>query len=154
MALIYSLGSILGEILTVRILGVKIAAGMVEWGLMLGGLAFIINVLLAAMSYNSMGSKTYNFLNSVFIIPVLEEIICRLLLISVFTIVFDSVIIAVFVSALLFALGHLLYGGLNFIHSFIDGLVWGWAFLTLGISVPIIAHIFHNFLVSVTNGGA
>jgi|ETN02SMinimDraft_4_1059925.scaffolds.fasta_scaffold37764_3 membrane protease YdiL (CAAX protease family) len=147
----YHLGSIIGEVLRVNIFGVNIAAGMVEWGFLLGAVAFILNVILSSAGYRSIGFRTRDFLSSVISGPIIEEIIFRLVLISAFTIFFNSVLIAVIASSFLFAIGHILWGGFTFIDSFVDGLIWGWAFLTLGIGVPIIAHILHNFLVFVTN---
>jgi len=149
MSLMYSLGSILGQVLSVNILGIKIAAGMVEWGLLLGVISFIINVMLSAMGYRRISVGMTRFIRTVITAPVIEEIIFRLVLISVFSMVFNSVLVAIVISAVLFALAHLLYGGLTFIDCLITGLIWGWAFINLGVGVTIIAHMTHNFIVSV-----
>tara|TARA_Y100000310_G_scaffold344910_1_gene460439 strand:- start:1727 stop:2179 length:453 start_codon:yes stop_codon:yes gene_type:complete len=146
---IYTLGSIFGKAIAVDLFGIKVLAGIVEWGLLLGAQAFIINVILSSMSLNSIRSRSMTFFNNVVAGPVIEEIIYRLVLISVLSLVFNSVLLAVVVSAFLFAVGHILWGGSAFINTFIAGLIWGWAFLTFGVAVPIIAHMFHNFIVTI-----
>jgi len=150
MSVAYSLGSVIGELLTVKLFGIKIAAGMVEWGLLLGAIAFIFNVMMTAMGYASVKGRVTDFLSSVVTGPIIEEIIYRLIMISAFTFLFDSVLIAIIISAVLFALGHVLWGGMHFLTTFIQGMVWGWALVTFGIGVPIVAHMTHNFLCSVT----
>ncbi len=130
----------------VNVLSYKIAAGMVEWGLIFGVLSFIMNMMFSALGYRSTAGKAADFLRVVITAPIVEEIIYRLVLISAFTFLFNSVLIAVLLSAVLFALGHLLYGGMTFLDCLVTGLVWGWAFLTLGLGVTIIAHMSHNLL--------
>jgi len=148
MSVAYSLGNLIGELLTVNLFGVKIVAGMVEWGLLLGIVSFISAVVLMGIGRHAMSTWPVSFVRAVIRAPIVEEIIFRLVLISVFTFVFDSVIIAIVLSAGLFAFAHLLYGGLRFLDCFITGLIWGWAFLNLGLGVTIIAYATHNFLCS------
>lgn len=148
---VYIIGSIVGKAIAANIFGVKISAGIVEWGLIMGALAFLLNIIFSSISYRSMSPKTMNLIHVLVTAPIIEEFIYRFLLISIFTVIFNSVIIAVVLSAVLFAFLHVLYGGFTFIDCVITGIIWGWAFLSLGLGVTIIAHVFHNVLVSIVN---
>ena len=152
MSAMYSFGSIIGKTLTVDILGYQIAAGILEWGLLMAVIPFILNVMFTAMGRHfSAGLRIRSFIGSVITAPIVEEILYRFLLITLFMSIFNSPLVAVILSAFLFAMLHILYGGLTFLDCFIGGLLWGWAFLNLGIGVTIIAHMAHNLMVTVTN---
>ncbi len=146
---VYTIGSIVGKAIAVNLFGIRIAAGIIEWGILMGALAFMLNVFFSTIGHRSMSPRVMGFIRVVVTAPIIEEVIYRFLMISIFTLVFHSVLVAVAISAVLFALGHVLYGGFTFIDCIVTGILWGWAFLTFGLVVPIIAHIFHNFLVSV-----
>ena len=129
-----------------RILGNRFKIGMLEFGILLGIISIItVMVLNKRQAPLSARKGVFGFFTTVISVPVIEEIIFRLVLISVLTVVFHSVTLAVLASAFLFALGHMLYGNLRFVDSFISGLLWGWAFTVVGLSVTIIAHVTHNF---------
>jgi len=124
-----------------------------QFGVALGVMSFIVAVAFHSMSHPHrmfMSSRIGGFFSDVVIAPILEEIIYRLVLISVFTVILGSPMLAVVASAFLFGLGHVLYGGMKFVDSFVTGLLYGWAFVLVGLPVVIIAHMTHNFFASVT----
>jgi membrane protease YdiL (CAAX protease family) len=125
----------------------------IEWfkiAIVLGFITFMLAVLLNARGPQKLGPL--GFFKLVITGPIIEEIIFRLMLIPFLYVVFGSAIIAIGASAFLFALGHIVYGGMRFVDSFITGLLWGWAFIMLGIEVTIVAHMTHNFLAALTGG--
>lgn len=138
----------------INLFGTRLEMGFLQFGILLGIISLTTAVLLnhkrAPMRMRTGGLT--GFFTTVFVSPVIEELIFRLVLISVFTVLFDSVIIAVVLSAFLFGIGHLLYGNMRFVDSFVIGLLWGWAFVFVGLPITIIAHITHNFLASMMGG--
>ena len=117
----------------------------------LGFITFLIDMVLYTFPMLNSGGRAKGAFMGVLVLPTLEELVYRLVLIGVFTVFFDSVLIAIVLSAFLFALGHTLYLGTKVLSTFIIGLVLGFAFITLGIPVTIIAHMTHNFISTVTN---
>jgi len=120
-----------------------------QFGMLLGVTTFMIAVMLSMGGHSSVRASM-NFFKTVISAPIIEELIFRLGLITVITLLTNSVALAIIISALLFAVGHqIIYGGLRLVDTFITGLLWGWAFVTFGIGVTMIAHMTHNFLASV-----
>lgn len=136
---------------TLVLLGNRISVSWSKIGLALGLITFLIAIVLNS-GPQMQSRRSTTFLRCVLIAPVIEEVIFRFILISTFYIIFGNVIVAIVLSAGLFGLMHVLYGGMRFIDSFITGLLWGWAFLAIGIHVTILAHMTHNFLATLTGG--
>ncbi|MFH1424053.1 MAG: CPBP family intramembrane glutamic endopeptidase [archaeon] len=139
-----------------KLFGARYDLGYLEFGIILGiislSVALIFNSNTAPLKAK-LSKSVAGFFSVVFVAPVIEEIIFRLVLISIFTVLFESVLIAVVVSAFFFAVGHILWGNLRFVDTFVSGLLWGWAFTVVGLSVTIIAHMTHNFLASIMRRG-
>ena|GEM_PF-1395066 len=133
------------------LLGNRIIVSWSKIGLTLGLITFLIAVVLNSRPQPN-AARGLTFMQTVVIAPVIEEVIFRLVLIPMFYILFGNVILAITLSAALFGLAHVVYGGMKFIDSFITGLLWGWAFLAIGIEVTILAHMTHNFLSTMSGG--
>jgi len=130
-----------------RIFGSRFELGYLEFGILLGLLSILtVTILNRRRAPLRARGIISGFFTTVITAPIIEEIIFRFVLITVLTVVFNSVVLAVLGSAFLFALGHMLYGNLRFVDSFISGLLWGWAFTLVGLPVTIIAHMTHNFI--------
>jgi hypothetical protein len=136
---------------TFGILNNSITVSWFKVGLMLGLISFLLAVIFNSRKNNTAG-KGVALLRTVIVSPVIEEVIFRLVLIPVLYILLGNVVIAIAGSAFLFGLGHVVYGGMKFVDSFITGLIWGWAFVAIGIEVTILAHMTHNFLATLMGG--
>ncbi len=106
-------------------------------------------ILTGSVPMNSMRGKINRIFGIVVISPIFEEIIFRMVLISALYGVFGAWLPAILVSAVMFGGAHTFYGRTRFVDSTITGLIFGWAFVSFGIFVPILAHATHNALASI-----
>lgn len=148
MELIPEIYEFLDKTIRFYVFGTRFEFALPWLGVALGVTTFLIAVLFGSAGRHSVSSKAVGFIKTVITAPIIEEIIFRLVLISILIAIFDSTIIAVGISAFLFALGHVLYGGMRFVDSFVTGLLYGWAFVNIGLGITIIAHMTHNLFAS------
>ncbi|MFO7872794.1 MAG: CPBP family intramembrane glutamic endopeptidase [Candidatus Undinarchaeales archaeon] len=123
-----------------------------ELGIILGFASFLMMIFLFSRAYSPLASgKLTGFFGSVFVIPAIEELIFRLVMITLLIYAFGSPWIAILISAFLFATAHIPSGGgFKFIGTFLMSLLYGFVFVEFGIISPIIGHMTHNFLSGVS----
>lgn len=139
------------QIASFELLGYVYEFSYFWFGVILGVIGFIISSIFVFMLKRNISSAAsisqISPANLIITAPIVEEMIFRLVLISIFAIFFDSVVIAIVLSAILFAIGHtFIQGGYGFMRTFIFGLIIGWAFINFGVGVCIIAHMTNNTL--------
>ena len=142
----FNLVEILTQNMSFVLAGTKIRMPLWELGIVLGILTVMIATIFSSISYYNPRASIWgeSILRIVVTGPIIEEIMFRLVLISLFSIVFDSILIAIIISALLFASIYIWQGGMQVIAKIIIGIIWGIAFVNFGILVVIIAHMTHN----------
>ena len=112
--------------------------------------------LMGGMS-DEMGNSVIVFVTAIFIVaPIVEEMVFRGLIMTKLRKEI-SALVAILVSALLFAIIHFMAGGIiTVIHAFLGGLIFALTYeKTKSLLPTIVAHVFGNLggiIVSVTNG--
>ncbi len=148
---------ILNQTVSFVLLGARYKLPLWELSVLVGAGFFVLNMILAQrvprIIFFRFFSGKFNFIGSVITAPIVEEIIFRLILITFLADATGSVMLALFVSALLFGIAHLGHGSAFVLTSFLGGLVLGWMFINFGIAAPIIAHMTHNLIVEMVPGG-
>lgn len=131
-----------------EILGYTVDIWPFQLGIILGFASFLTMIFLfSRVAYSFSSGRLSGFLGTVLVFPFLEEIIFRLVLISVLIYTFGSPFLAIGISAFIFAVAHIPKGGgFKFIGTFIMSLLYGFIFVHFGIVSPIIGHMTHNFL--------
>ncbi len=148
MDILVELEQILSKYAEVTLLGHTFNILPIELGAVLGIITFVISCFLMSqiiISPMSGGWRTGAF-HTIVTGPIIEEIVFRFALITLLIPFFNSTIIAIAASALLFGIAHIPYGGLKLADGLIFGIIMGFAFMQFGIVVPIFAHITHNLL--------
>ncbi len=136
----------------IELMGYTVDIWPFQLGIILGFASFILMIFLFSRSpYQFASGRFKGFFGTVFFIPALEEIIFRLVLITLLIYAFGNPWIAILISAFLFAAAHIpTGGGFKFIGTFLMSLLYGFIFVKFGIVSPIIGHMTHNFLSEVS----
>ncbi len=153
MAWEFNLFEVLNQTVSFVLLGTRYKLPLWEFSVLIGIGTFVMEIIL-----NSRVPKTpfWSWRNSaaniVIVAPIIEELIFRLVLITFLFTMTGSIVIAIFVSAILFGALHLGYGAYRFLNTFLSGLLLGVIFVNFGIVPVILIHMTHNFLATITGG--
>ena len=135
------------------LLGARYRLPLWEFSILIGIGTFILETILnRRVPHLAFWSWRSSAANIVIVAPIIEELIFRLALITFLFTMTGSIIIAVFVSAILFGMLHLGYGAYRFLNTFLSGLLLGIIFVNFGIVPVILIHMTHNFIATITGG--
>ncbi|HIJ98653.1 TPA: CPBP family intramembrane metalloprotease [archaeon] len=149
----FNLFEILNQTVSFVLFGTRYKFVLWQFSVLVGFGTFLISRLLnrrvPRILFWSLGSLFPRILITA---PIIEEVIFRLILITFLFSITNSVIIAIFVSAFLWGVSHIIYGSHRVLDTFLHGLLLGLIFVNFGIVATIIIHMTHNFLDILTGG--